>query len=68
MGRNMKVECRICLKTMRSDNLIRHIKKHEKKSNGIEEAGSSESGVCEKVGKHKQVEGKICLKTKRGII
>ena len=65
MGRNMKVECRICLKTMRSDNLIRHMKKHEKKSNGIEEAGSSGSGVCEKVGKHKQAECRICLKTMR---
>ena len=27
------------------------------------EAGSSGSGVCEKVEKHKQVECKICLKT-----
>ena len=53
MGRNKKVECRICLKTMRSDNLIRHMKKHEKKSNGIEEVGSSGSGVCENAGKHK---------------
>ena len=33
------------------------------KTNGIDEAGSSRSGVCEKVGKHKQVECKICLKT-----
>ena len=65
MGRNMKVECRICLKTMRSDNLIRHMKKHEKKSNGIEEVGSSGSGVCENAGKHKQVGCKICLKTMR---
>ena len=52
--------------TMRSDHLIRHMKKHENKSNGIEEAGSSGSGVCEKVGKHKQAECKICLKTMRG--
>ena len=44
MGRNRKVECRICLKTMRSDILERHMKKHEKKSNGIEEAGGSEVG------------------------
>ena len=36
------------------------------KPNGIDEAGSSGSGVCEKVGKHKQVECKICLKTMRG--
>ena len=61
----MKVECRICLKTMRSDNLIRHMKKHGKKSNGIEETGSSRSDECRKVGKHKQVECKICLKTMR---
>ena len=65
MGRNREVECRICLRTMRSDNLERHMKKHEKKSNGIEEAGSSGSGVCENVGKHKQVGCKICLKTMR---
>ena len=65
MGRNMKVECRICLKTMRSDILERHMKKHVKKSNGIEEVGSFGSGVCEKAGKHKQVGCKICLKTMR---
>ena len=65
MGRNKKVECRICLKTMRSDILERHMKKHEKKSNGIDEAGSSGSGVCENAGKHKQVGCKICLKTMR---
>ena len=65
MGRNRKVECRICLKTMRSDILERHMKKHEKKSNGIDEAGSSGSGVCENVGKHKKVECRICLKTMR---
>ena len=65
MGRHKKVECRICLKTMTSDHLVRHMKTHEKKSNGIEEAGSSGSGVCENVGKHKQVGCKICLKTMR---
>jgi hypothetical protein len=31
MGRQKKVECRICLKTMRSDTLKRHMKQHEKK-------------------------------------
>ena len=65
MGRNRKVECKICLNTMRSDILERHMKKHTKKSNGIEEAGSSRSDECGKVGKHKQVECKICLKTMR---
>ena len=35
------------------------------KPNGIDEAGSSRSGVCEKVGKHREVECKICLKTLR---
>ena len=65
MGRHKKVECRICLKTMRSDILERHMKKHVKKSNGIEEVGSFGSGVCEKAGKHKQVGCKICLKTMR---
>ena len=66
MGRNRVVECRICLKTMTSDHLVRHMKTHEKKPNGIDEAGSSRSGVCDKVGKHKYVECKICLKTMRG--
>ena len=66
MGRHKKVECRICLKTMRSDTLQRHMKTHEKKQNGIEEAGSSVSGEYDKVGEHKQVECKICLKTMRG--
>ena len=65
MGRNKKVECRICFKTMTSDHLKRHMKTHGKKSNGIEEAGSSRSDECGKVGKHKQVECKICLKTMR---
>ena len=65
MGRNRKVECRICLKTMTSDHLERHMKTHEKKSNGKDEAGSSGSGICGKVGKHKQAECKICLKTMR---
>ena len=37
----------------------------EKNPNGIGEGGSSGSGVCEKVGKHKQVECRICLKTMR---
>ena len=65
MGRNRKVECRICLKTMTSDHLERHMKTHEKKSNGKDDAGSSGRGVCGKVGKHKQVECRICLKTMR---
>ena len=51
--------------TMTSDHLKRHMKTHGKKSNGIEEAGSSRSDECGKVGKHKQVECKICLKTMR---
>ena len=41
----------VCGKTMTSDHLKRHMKTHEKKPNGIEEAGSSRSGVCDKVGK-----------------
>ena len=53
------------MKQMKSDNLERHMKQHEKKPNGIDEAGSFMSGVCGKVGKHKQVECKICLKTMR---
>ena len=41
------------------------MKTHEKKTNGIAKAGSSRSGVCDKLGKHKQVECKICLKRMR---
>ena len=66
MGRNRIVECRICLKTMTSDHLKRHMKRHEKKMNVIDEAGSFMSVISGKVGKHKQVECKICLKTMRG--
>ena len=66
MGRNKQVECRICLKKMRIDNLERHMEQHEKKPNGINEDGSSRSGVCGKMGKHKHVECKICLKKMRG--
>ena len=62
MGRNRKVECRICLKQMRSDHLERHKEQHEKKMKGIDEAGSFRSGVCGMVGKHKKVECRICLK------
>ena len=65
MGRNRKVECRICLKTTTSDHLERQMKTHERKSNGIDEAESFVSGVCGKVGKHKQAECRICLKTMR---
>ena len=50
---------------MRSDHLERHKEQHEKKQNGIDEAWSSRSGVCDKVGKHKYVECKICLKKMR---
>jgi hypothetical protein len=31
MGKHKEVNCRICLKTMRSDNLKKHMKQHEKK-------------------------------------
>ena len=65
MGRQKQVECRICLKKMRNDTLERRMEQHEKKTNGIDDAGSFRSGVCGKVGKHKQVECKICLKTMR---
>ena len=50
---------------MRSDILERHMKKHVKKLNGIKEVGSSGSGVCENVGKHKQIGCRICVKTMR---
>ena len=59
MGRHKQIECRICLKTMTSDHLKQHMKTHEKKTNGIEEAGSSRSGVCDKLGTHKQLHVKF---------
>ena len=36
VGKHKQVECKICLKTMRSDTLKRHTKKHEKKTSGID--------------------------------
>ena len=32
MGRQREIYCKICMKTMRGDNLQRHMKQHEKKS------------------------------------
>ena len=37
MGRHKKVACKICLKAMRSDNIVRHMKKHETKQQGLDE-------------------------------
>ena len=37
VGKHKQVECKICLKTMRGDNLVRHMKTHEKKTNGIDD-------------------------------
>ena len=42
------------------------MEQHVKTPNGIDETGSSRSVLCDKVGKHKYVECKICLKTMRG--
>ena len=53
MGRHKQVECRICLKHMRSDNLERHMEQHVKKTNGIDEAGSFMRRVCGMVGQTK---------------
>ena len=65
MGRHKQVECRICLKTMRSDHLERHKEQHMKKMKAIDESECSRSVLCDKGGKHKYVEYKICLKTMR---
>ena len=35
-GKHKQVGCKICLKTMRSDTLKRHMKTHEKKPCSIE--------------------------------
>ena len=48
MGRQKKIECRICLKTMRSDTLKRHMKQHEKKQHQ-EEVTPPQKEVCEKI-------------------
>ena len=56
MGRQRPRTCYVCYKTMRGDNLKRHMKQHEKKPYSIDETG------CDMVGKHKQVVCKICLK------
>ena len=32
MGRQCEVYCKVCMKTMRSDILLRHMKQHENKS------------------------------------
>ena len=49
MGRHLQVTCRICLKTMRSDHLKRHMKQHEKKPYSIDE-------VTEKIDYHSTVD------------
>ena len=48
MGRHKKVECRICLKTMRSDHLIRHMKTHEKETSEVDMV-TRKSGIKRKI-------------------
>ena len=48
-GGNLMKTCTICLKTMRGDNLTRHIKQHEKKPLSIDEAESHMSGEMKNV-------------------
>ena len=39
MGRHLQKTCGICLKTMRSDHLTRHMRHHEKKPYSIQTGG-----------------------------
>ena len=58
---NLQKTCRICLKTMRGDNLKRHMKRHEKKPYSIDV-------VTEKIEYHSTVDD-VALKNKivRGV-
>ena len=49
MGRNMQKTCPICLKTMRGDNLKRHMRRHEKKPYSIDESQTYTSGEMKNV-------------------
>ena len=46
MGRNLEKTCDVCCKTMRNDNLKRHMKCHEKKPYSIYQAETHKSGTC----------------------
>ena len=48
MGKNKQVNCEICLKTMRSDTLKRHMKRHENKPYQ-KEVTPPQKEVCEKI-------------------
>ena len=48
-GGNLMKTCTICLKTMRGDNLTRHIKRHEKKPLSIDESQTHSSGEMKNV-------------------
>ena len=62
MGKHKKIECRICLKTMRSDNLKKHMQKHEKKP-PLKEVTPPQKEVCEKIEYHSKVD-KVALENK----
>ena len=59
MGRQKKVECRIGLKTMRSDHLRIYMIQHEKKP-PREEVTPLQKEVCEKIEYHSTVD-KVAL-------
>ena len=62
MGRNCEVYCKICLKTMRSDNLKGHMKVHENKSKKEEyiirkdTVNKKEEAIGEETGRNSIVE------------
>ena len=45
MGRNCQVYCKICMKTMRSDHLERHVKQHENKSKKEENISQNNENI-----------------------
>ena len=49
MGRHLQKTCPICLKTMRSDHLKSHIKRHEKKPYSIDKSQTHRSGEIKNV-------------------
>ena len=45
MGRNLEKTCDVCAKTMRGDNLKRHMKTHKKKPNSIDQVTEYNSTI-----------------------
>ena len=48
MVRNLIKTCEICLKSMRGDNLSRHMKKHDKRHDEVVDKNSVNCEICMK--------------------